>query len=82
MTTDMTSGQQQPLYEVYDIEPTFGPTSLGGSNRIMRVHFHVKGMQDQYVDIPYAQFNAQKVAGAIEDLVMHLIDVRTLTGTI
>lgn len=78
----MTTGQGGPLYEVFDIESTFGPTSLAGSNRIMRVHFHVLGMQDQYVDIPFAQFNAQTVTGKVEELVMHLIDVRTLKGTI
>lgn len=82
MSTDMTQGGDAPLYEVYDIESTFGPTSLGGSNRIMRVHFHVLGMQDQYVDIPYAQFNAQAVTAKVEELVMHLIDVRSLKGTI
>lgn len=80
MTTDMTAGQGQPMYEVFDIEPTFGPTSLGGDNRVMRVHFHVAGMRDQSIDIPYAQFNASTVAQRIEELVTHLIDVHSLKG--
>ena len=80
MTQD--SGQQQPIYEVFDIEDTYGPTSLGGSNRIKRVSFHVLGAQDSYVDIPFAQFNAANVARLIEEHVQDIVDVRTLKGPV
>lgn len=80
MATDMTGVTGQPLYEVYDIEDTFGPTSLGGSNRIKRVLFHVAGAQDSYVDVPFSQFNAATVAQMIEDHVMAIMDVRVLKG--
>lgn len=80
MSTQMSGGTEQPLYEVYDIEDTYGPTSLGGSNRIKRVLFHVVGAQDSYVDIPFSMFNAPYVAAQIEKHVQDIIDVRILKG--
>lgn len=71
---------QQPLWQPFRIEDTYGATSFGGDNRIKRVWFHILGAQDSYVDVPYAQFNAANVAAAIEEHVAHTIDVLQLKG--
>ena len=70
------------MWQVYEIEDTYGATSFGGDNRIKRVRFHVLGAQDSFVDIPYAQFNATNVAKTIEDHVLHIVDVLQLKGQV
>lgn len=80
MTTDMTANQGQPMWEVYKVEDTYGPTSLGGSNRIKRVYFHVLGSSDSYIDVPFAEFNAANVAQLIDQHVANIIDVHMLKG--
>lgn len=77
------TGQQSgppPLWEVFAVEDTFGPTSLGGNNRVKRIHFHILGAADSYIDVPIAQFNAANVSALIEDHVAHTVDVMTLKG--
>lgn len=72
---------QTPLWQVTSVEDTFGPTSMGGSNRIKRVYFKLMdGVTSSYVDIPYAQFNAAAVAAAIEQHVADTVDVLQLKG--
>lgn len=69
-----------PLWEPYKVTDEFGPVSIGGSNRIKRVWYHMLGAEDSYVDIPFAEFNAQNVAKAIEQHVGNTIDVLQLKG--
>lgn len=71
---------QTPLWEVTSVEDTFGPTSVGGSNRIKRVNFTILGAGTSYVDIPVSQFNAAYVAAQIEAHVADTIDVMQLKG--
>ena len=71
---------QTILWQPFKVEDTFGPTSLGGSNRIKRVWFHILGADDSYVDIPVANFDAAHVAAAIEQHVSSTIDVLQLKG--
>lgn len=69
-----------PLWEVTSVEDTYGPTSIGGSNRIKRVNFKLMDGSTSYVDVPFADFTAAKVAAAIETHVAHTIDVLQLKG--
>jgi hypothetical protein len=68
------------LWQPFKVEDTFGPTSLGGNNRIKRVWFHILGADDSYVDIPVANFDAAHVSAAIEQHVAATIDVLQLKG--
>lgn len=77
----MQSGQG-PAWEVYDVQDTFGPTSLGGDNRVKRVLFHVAGGKDSYVDVPFTEFNVKRVAELIDAHVMDVMDVRALKGPV
>lgn len=69
-----------PLWEVFDVEDIPGFTSFGGTNRIKRVHFHVLGARDSYVDVDAKDFTAAGVAAAVETAVSHIIDVSQLKG--
>lgn len=70
------------MWEVFDVQDTFGPTSLSGDNRVKRVLFHVAGAKDSYVDVPVSEFNAKRVAELIDAHVLHTVDVLTLKGPI
>lgn len=76
------NSEQSPAWEVYDVQDTFGPTSLGADNRIKRVLFHVNGAADSYVDIPFSKFSAKYVAEQIDAHVMDTTDVLTLKGPV
>lgn len=79
MTMQEQGGQPQHLWEVFKVEDAFGPVSLGGSNRIKRVWFHIYGMEDSYVELPLADFmDTGKVAAAINGHVEALINAHTL----
>lgn len=82
MNPQMTQspGGQEPLWQPFKIEDTFGATSFGGDNRIKRVWFHVLGAQDSYVDVPFSQFTAAQVAALIEQHVSDIVDVLQLKG--
>lgn len=82
MSMDMTQqpGTNAPVWHVTRVEDTYGPTSVGGNNRIKRVYFQILGGPETYVDVPVAQFNAAAVAAAIEAHVSDTIDVLQLKG--
>lgn len=77
---------QEPIWRVGRangpaVEDTFGPTSIGGNNRIKRVYVTLMDGTETYVDIPFANFNAAAVAAAIEKHVADMVDVLGLKGT-
>lgn len=78
---DSTQLQQggRPIWSVFKIEDAFGPVTLGGSNRVKRVWFHIVGMPDDYVDVPIDSFiDSGKLAAAIQQHVDALISAITL----
>ena len=80
MTTDMSQQGNTPVWEVTSVEDTYGPTSFGGDNRIKRVNFRLLDGTKSYIDVPFADFTAAKVAAAIERHVQDMIDVLQLKG--
>lgn len=67
-----------PVWKVTKVSDTFGPASLGGSNRMKRVEYVMANGDKSYVDVPAEQGWPAEAARQIEAAVMDHIDALAL----
>lgn len=76
-----TTGGQRPAWEVTSVEDWPGPTSLGGSNRMKRVHYRMANGDESFVDVAYKDGWVGQANILIDQAVMDHIDALNLKAS-
>lgn len=74
----MPSDVTRHVWEVTKVEDAFGPTSLGGSNRMKRVWFKMADDTVSYVDVPDTRGWPSQASADIEQAVQDHIQATSL----